>query len=267
MVSETGDLQTGRIDPAKVDIAKKGPRRRRKRNRPDPAPELKDWAIGAEKRAKARPHPPNILLEPAGLDQERWTSPHSDVDVWMLQLAEAFGTRSQSVISTFLNQIEALCAGKFWDDEAKQWRINEHEFSAVLAFVNSAKPRNEMEAALAAQMVAVHLLTMNVAARALKYDSDTRTAVAAGKLARTFAVQIEALRSLRGGKRATRQSIKVSRETHHHQHIHVHRGEEENGGQPHGRHETVVDQCTALPGPEPRRQTVPLPRRKGKGKV
>jgi len=39
-----------------------------------------------------------------------------------------------------------------WDDEAKQWRLDENEYSAALSIVNSVKPRNEMEACLAAQM-------------------------------------------------------------------------------------------------------------------
>ena len=114
-----------------------------------------------------------------------------------------------------------------------------------------------MEAALAAQMVAIHLLTMKVTARALKYDYDTRTAAVAGKLARTFTLQLEALQSLRGRKRTAHQSIRVRKETH--QHVHYHRGEGQSEGQPHGPPATIVDQCATLPGPEPGGETLSLP--------
>lgn len=211
----------------------------------------------------ARPYPPGIMLEPAGMEREEWTAPHDDAGLWMLQLADAFGTRSSAVINTFLGQLEALCGNSHYDDEARQWRLDENQFSAALALVNSVKPRNEMEAALAAQMVAVHLLTMKVAARAIQYDYDTRTAAAAGKLARTFTLQMEALRSMRGRKRTTRQSITVRKELH--QHVHYHRGEGESEGQPHERPAAIVDQCPALPSPQPGGEAVPLPGDERKG--
>jgi hypothetical protein len=34
---------------------------------------------------------PSIMLEPAGFDQENWTSSRSDSGLWTLQLADAFG--------------------------------------------------------------------------------------------------------------------------------------------------------------------------------
>ena len=257
------DIQNGRIDPAKLDAAAKPRRKRRLRGRPEPAAELRDWEKGAEQRALARPYPPGIMLEPAGIDKEHWMPPHNDPELWMLQIADAFGTRSRAVIDTFLGHLEALCEQSHWDDKAKRWRLDENQYSAALAVINSAKPRNEMEAAFAAQMVAIHLLTMKVTARALKYDDDTRTAAAAGKLARTFTLQLEALQSLRGRKRTARQSITVRKEVH--QHVHYHRGEGESDGQPHGPPATTVDQCTALPSPEQGGQSVSLSGDEGQG--
>ena len=104
---------------------------------------------------------------------------------------------------------------------------------------------------------------MKVAARAIQYDYDTRTAVAAGKLARTFTLQMEALRSMRGRKRATRQSITVRKELH--QHVHYHRGEDGNGGQPHERPAAIVDQRPALPSPQPGGEPLPMPGDEGEG--
>ncbi len=264
-MSECDDMQSGRLDPAKLDVAAKPRRKRRKRNRPEPAAELREWEKAAEQRAYARPHPPGIMLEPAGFDKEHWTAPHSDQELWTLQLADAFGTRSRAVVATFMGQLEALCGNSHWDDSNKQWRLDENQFSAALAVVCSVKPRNEMEASLAAQMVAIHLLTMKLTARAIKYDYDTRTAAAAGKLARTFTLQLEALQSLRGRKRTVHQSIKVRKELH--QHVHYHRGEAGIDGQAHGPLAAPVNQCAALPSPEPGREAMSLSGDKGQSSM
>ena len=141
--------------------------------------------------------------------------------------------------------------------------MDEHEYSAVIALVNTIKPRDEMEAALALQMVAIHLLTMKTTAKAIRDQYDTRTAGVAGKLARAFTVQMEALRANRTKRTTARQSIKVRKETH--QHIHYHRGDDGNGSQAQGRATDAVDQCTALPSPDASGRVVSLPSRKGQG--
>ena len=254
-------LQNGRLDPAKLDVLAKPKRRRRARNRPEPSAELRAWEKAADARGTARPYPPGIILEPAGYDKEHWTSPHSDLDLWTRQLADAFGTRSYAVVSMFMTQLESLCSADRWDDDAKQWRLDEHEFSAALAIVNSVKPRNEIEAALAAQMVAVHLMTMQIAARAIKDRYDTRSAAVAAKLARTFTMQLEALRATRTKRPVSRQSIKVRKETH--QHIHYYRGDDGNERQAHA--PRAADECAAMPSPDPGGRIVSLSSRKRQG--
>jgi len=254
--------QDGTVDPTSLDIVAKPKRKRRARNRPKPSAELQDWATKAEVRAYSRPHPPGIILEPAGVDKEHWTSPHNDPDLWGLQLADAFGTRSRAVISTFLAQLAALCTETHWDDKARQWRLDENEYSAALAIVNATKPRNEIEAALAAQMVAIHLLTMKVTARAIRYEYDTRTVSVAAKLARTFAMQMEALRATRRRTTTAKQSIKVRKETH--QHIHYHGGDSETDGQPQATRAGQFEKLPALPSPDEGGEVVPLASRRRK---
>ena len=260
-------MQSGRIDPGKLDVAAKQPRKRRNRSRPEPVGELRAWEGAAEKRALSRPYPPGIMLEPAGKHREAWTAPHCDDGLWMLQLADAFGTRSQAVIASFMKQLEALCADDQWDEKTSQWRLDEHQLSAAIALVNTVKPRNEMEAALAAQMVAIHLLTMKVTARAIREDYDARMAGAAGKLARTFAMQMDALRAGRTRKPTARQSIKVRKELHQHVHYHDTRGEGNLRGQPHGRRAAAADQCAALPCPEPSGEALSLSGDEGQDEV
>lgn len=254
--------QTGMLDPGKVDVAERPPQARKPRDRPEPAEDLRKWEAGAEKRLLARPYPPNLILEPAGMNEEHWTSPHSDTSLWNLQLAEAFGTRSQAVISTFFSQIEQLCQDTWWDEQAQQWRISEVQFSAVLAIVNSVKPRNEIEAMLASQMVAVHLMQMKVSARAIKHEHEAQTVAAASKLARTFTMQLQELRALKGRSRTTRQNIKVTKETHQHVHYHDDRGAGENADRPHAR--MGIRNATA---PETADERAPLPSQDKGGEV
>lgn len=256
---DTAHTNDGRLDPAKLDAAKRRKRRRKSRKLPDPPAELIAWGRGAEKRALARPYPPGIISEPLGFDEEHWTAAHNDIDLHTLQLADAFGTRSRAVFVTFMHQLEALCGCSHWDEEARQWRLDEHEYSAALAIVNSLHPRNELEAAHAAQMVAIHLLTMKVAARAIRYEYDTRTASVAGKLARTFTAQREAFERIRKPNRTARQSIKVTRENHIH--YHDHRDPPENGRQPHDARAETIEGSAQVPCDESGGQLLRLPSR------
>ena len=92
----------------------------------------------------------------------------------------------------------------------------------------------------------------------MRNDSDTKMAATAGKLARTFAMQMAELRANRTRKPTIRQSIKVRKELHQHVHYHDDRGGRTIDAQPLGRAARAVDQCTALPSPQPGGESVPL---------
>ncbi|MDK2756428.1 MAG: hypothetical protein KYX66_06805 [Blastomonas fulva] len=259
----------GELDPAALDVAKRP--RQRVRNRPDPSPELRAWEADADKRVLSRPLPPGVMLEPAGYDEEHWTAPHNDASLWTLQLADAFGTRSKAVFITFMQQLERLTGKAYWDDDAKQWRIDENEFSASLAIVNSTKPRNEIEACQAAQMVALHLLTMKCAAYAIRHEHDSRSAMTVAKLCNAFSGQVEAMQTLKGKRRTARQSITVKKEVSYHAHQHDHRGGCNTCDLPHGRKDsnaaTIDDPSHTVRSKDTGGNVVPLPRSKGKDAV
>ncbi len=248
------------IDPAAEDVVAK-----RRRVRPEADAGLVAERARALAKAKARPASPGVMLEPCGEGYEL-TAPHSDRDLWELQIADAFGTRSQSVIRSFTAQLQALGA-QVWDAPNGTWKPDETELNAALAMVHEWQPRTMAEAALAAQMVVTHLLTMRLGAQALNRGGMVidRDAALTGKLARTYAQQIETFQALRGKRKVARQSIKVSKE----QHIHVHytRGVGESGSQPHDTRTSIPAQCAALPGPEQGGQIVRLPSRKRKAGV
>ena len=85
----------------------------------------------------------------------------------------------------------------------------------IFSLVKGVKPRDQVEAMLAAQMAAVHMATMTLARRLVhvenlpQQDSAER---AFNKLARTFATQMEALKRYRTGgeQKVTVQHVSVS---------------------------------------------------------
>ena len=261
----------GLIDPARLDVAAAKPRRR-DRTRRDPPKELTDAKPAMLKAAHARNHPPGVMKVRNSKGRNQWSAPHNDADLWRLQLGQCFGTRSDGLINTFLRQLEALLDGT-WDAEEERWWANERQFAAVLDLISGLKPRNSMEAALAAQMVAVHLLTMKVGAHAIRHEYDHRQAAVLSKLARTFAGQTETLQNLQGRRRKGSQTIKVKKEIsyHVHQHRYDHGGSADFNGRPHERGDAtsaeIAAGCPALPSPDPQGNVVPLPRSKGKGAV
>lgn len=266
--------EDGLIDPARLDVATRKRRRRSpqdKRTRPDPPKELKDQEPKWLAAAHARNHPPGIIKVPRKKGEGyRWAAPHNDHELWYLQLGECFATRSDGAMQTFLRQLEALLDTRY-DIDSEHWWADEKQFAAVLDMVSGLKPKNSMEAALAAQMVAVHLLTMKVGAYAITHHYDHRQVATFSKLARTFAIQTETMQSLQGKRRKGSQSIKVRKELHQHVHYHHHRGGEDFGGQSQGQGggaaAGIIDQRPALPSPDEARNVVPLSCSPGKGSV
>jgi hypothetical protein len=142
---------------------------------------------------KARPYPPDSSRE------------------WWQRLKNALGTASSDFVYATLVQLIAAarlpCSG-----------ISESAVNAALAFIEGAKPRDEVECALVIQMACTHAATMSVLARlggAHGGDgSVARVASAAARLMRTYAIQVEALRRLRNGGS---QFVRV-------EHVHVSEG-------------------------------------------
>lgn len=254
------------IDPKREDVATK-PRRRRHRVKPDPNPALVAAKAKLHSQALRRPLPPAIMFERDG-DGYVHTGSHNDEDLWDLQIANAFGTRSLSVMREFLGQLNALCS-QAWDDTDKAWKPNESELSAILAMIVDLKPRNSIEAAMAAQLVLLHLMTMRLGAQAINHRGMVmkRDAALAGKLASRFAGLLETYQGLRGKRRSTRQTITVRKELHQSVHYHDHRGAQEADGQAQEPRAGATRERAALPSPEQGGQVVPIASRKRSSSV
>jgi len=107
-------------------------------------------------------------------------------------LMEALGTRDEDFLDGILNQL--LNVG------SRAGKVDERGLNFLLSVIKGVKPRDQVEALLAAQMAAVHAATMTFAWRLARVqtipqrDSAER---AFNKLARTFAAQVEALKRYR----------------------------------------------------------------------
>ncbi len=94
-------------------------------------------------------------------------------------------------------------------------KINERELNFMISVVKGIQPRDQLETMLAAQMAAVHSLTMNMAFRLKgiftlpQLDSMER---AMNKFARTFAGHLEALKRYRstGEQKVTVEHVTVN---------------------------------------------------------
>lgn len=179
---------------------------------------LRPWVDAARERAIARPASPGVTFTEKSEGRWRIDAPHDDREAWELMICEAFGTRSHSTMWTFLDQLRGMMGERH---NGEQWVPDEFAVNAALNMVNAAKPQNELEAALVAQMVAVHFMTMKAAQQHGSSSMlDPRDAAMIARLARTYAGQIETLGKLQGKVKS--QNINVTYERHDHVHHHVH---------------------------------------------
>ena len=104
------------------------------------------------------------------------------------------GTSSQEFMDGVLRQLaNAVSPGKDADEEA---------INFALAVIAGIEPKDELETMLAMQMVAIHLATMTFTRRLAHVetlDQQHGSERALNKLARTFAMQMEALKRYRCG--------------------------------------------------------------------
>jgi hypothetical protein len=134
---------------------------------------------------------------------------HNDGQGWLARLADAFGTASNDFGTSQINLISnALRTGG---------EVNSEAVNAALAAVDGVRPRDEIEAMLASQMVVTHSLAMEMLGRARRVDQIPQVDCAGNlaiKLLRTYTAQVEALAKLRRGGE---QVVRV-------EHVHVHPG-------------------------------------------
>jgi hypothetical protein len=144
-------------------------------------------------RRKETPPAPRMKVSKKGRSPQ--ISPdHPEPALGQVLLMQALGTRDGDFLKGLLSQLaNAGTQGP---------KLDERGLNFMLSVVKGVEPKDQVEAMLAAQMAAVHMATMTFGRRLAnvetipQQDSAER---AFNKLARTFAVQMEALKRYRTG--------------------------------------------------------------------
>lgn len=123
-------------------------------------------------------------------------APHDDIDGFTYHYRATFGSGSLH----FADRQLSLIATVLGPD------ADEGDMNAALAFVGGQKPKDEVEAALAVQMVGTHEASMRLLATAMAakhIDVTERYINMATKLQRTFTAQVEAMKRYRSSGEQT----------------------------------------------------------------
>ena len=134
---------------------------------------------------------PNLKV----LDDGRTFKPnHQNALAGQLLLMEAVGTTNYDFYNGLLAQLANAAR--------RGGEVHEGELNFLLSVVKGIKPRDQLEAMLAAQMAAIHSLAMRLAgqlARCETIQQRDSTERALNKLLRTFATQMETFKRHRAG--------------------------------------------------------------------
>ncbi|MET4636579.1 hypothetical protein [Kaistia defluvii] len=179
-------------------------------SRPEPGQRIQKAIQEAAARQIDRTQPIKVTMEIQPDGPPVIGCPHNDADGFMVHLRETFGGgsndfawRQLGLVRTAVNATDA------------------EEMNAALAFIGGIQPNDQIEAALAVQMLGTHEASVRLLATAMKaghIDSIERYVNMATKMQRTFTAQVEAMKRYRS---SGVQTIRVQ-----HQNVTV-----ENGGQ------------------------------------
>jgi hypothetical protein len=134
---------------------------------------------------------------------------HSDEQGWSRHLTDAFGTTSQAFASLLITQATNAVS-------VPQASLPQ-TMNGLLAAIDGAQPKDEIEAMLVSQMAVTHSLAMEFLGRAKRAEYVPQLEASgnlAVKLLRTYTAQVEALAKLRRGGE---QTVRV-------EHVHVYPG-------------------------------------------
>ena len=119
---------------------------------------------------------------------------HADPIFGQVQLMAAFATGEIDFFRQILSQLGSV--------SVRDGKTHEGDLNFMVSVIKGIQPRDQLETMLAAQMAVVHSLTMDMAARlknSFTLAQQDITERALNKFARTFAVQVEALKRYRTG--------------------------------------------------------------------
>lgn len=128
-------------------------------------------------------------------------------------VSPASGSRYEDFTCTLINQVGRTIWGAHSDDKTKDAQV-----AAAIIGIVGAKPKDEIEGMLAAQMVAAHNAAMECYRRSMlpeqSFEGRSENLSQANKLSRTYSTMVEALQRYRG---KGQQKMTV-------EHVHVYEG-------------------------------------------
>jgi hypothetical protein len=117
---------------------------------------------------------------------------HPEPAVGQVLLMAALGTADHDFYGSLVRQLGEACA--------QGGAVDESALNFMLSVVKGIKPRDQVEAMLAAQMAAVHMATLACARRLARADAPSDGAERAlNRLSRTYVAQMDALARYRAG--------------------------------------------------------------------
>lgn len=157
-------------------------------------PNEHETALKAKQTERRKHLNPSMKIGPDNLLEIE----HQDNQIGYLRLMENCGTGDLKFFAPLLNQL-ASATGKGQD-------ICENDLNFALSVIGDVKPKDQLEAMLAAQMACVHIASMTFARRLAHTETISQQDSAQKgytKLLRTFTNQMEALRKYRNGGQQT----------------------------------------------------------------
>jgi hypothetical protein len=158
-----------------------------------------------------QPKKPRVRLQRINCDLAKPYPPDGQGKEWWGRLKKALGTTSSDFVNATLIQLQLAA-------QLPGGGLCEMAINSALSTVESAQPRNEIEAIAAIQLACCHAATMALFARVRGAHEQYRTVAAlmsaAAKLVKASAVQMEMLRRLQGG---SSQHLRV-------EHVYIHQG-------------------------------------------
>jgi hypothetical protein len=161
----------------------------------------------ARTRLVDRRRPARAKVQSKHYGSRSFSSPHADHAGFRARLADALGTASPDFVDASLHQLVQAVSHCDSPEGGSEMELN-----AALALIESVRPTNEIEAALALQMAATHRLAMEMMG-GLRRGITANAPISGGlatKLLRAFAGQFELLDRLR---RSGRQIVRVEHVT------------------------------------------------------
>ena len=156
-------------------------------------------------RHAAKPPRVEFRVSKDGASELKFDHPHQHIGLALVM--DSIGSADDQFFDAIVQQLA--------NASRRGQKIDEVAFNFMLSVIQSVRPRDQLEAMLAAQMAAVHAASMTFARRLAnvedipQQDSAER---AFNKLTRTFAAQMEALKRYRTGgeQKVTVQHVSVA---------------------------------------------------------